>query len=718
MRIKTKNNLSFKARIAAAVIAFVLSMLCVMSLTIPASQLHFEKKIVYTDDLVAEITPANIKYFSNCNLVADGEISITGEDSHIVFSGFGTEIQAVKLNFNRPSENYYYATLYYDNGQEFAENKVERQYVFTGDECVVFEIPKTANKNLRIDIDENYTLKSIELHSKAPITTDVPIKVSAWKYIIAFLISLLIAVIFFFFDKYIYPVSEKIKNYYLRNYKNILIDALLILISVIVSIGIESILSHFVFGVSSTGVYFNGYRYFFIVCVLSYILLLIKHIKNGANTEKLFVVSMLAVGICMIICTPFGHICWDYDSHSKFVLTKSYIGDAYITAADDAIFTTKEFYLRKETALDNLTNIEYINSLGSRVVGIHSGTSTIAHFPTGLAVAVSRFLGFPYVTTIMFGRTANLIVYVLVCYFAMRKLKSGKIILATIAFFPTNLYLATNYSYDFWVTAFIFLGISYFISEIRQPRKQISVKDTVIMNAAFILACIPKQIYMPIMILPLFMRKDWKNKPQRKKYYLICLAMIAFMLTLLVVRAFSSVTGGGDTRGGSGVNSMGQFSFILSEPFHYAKILLNFLKTYLSIGQMNKYINSFSYLGEGVAEWVFIIMLMFATLTDKDENERFKGMNLLRIVNIILFFGLICLVATSMYISFTEVRNETIAGCQARYITPLLFPLLIFIANPGIKLKLKNKIYNTTSLVILSSAVFIDIGYVFLPKIM
>ena len=221
MRIKTKNNLSFKARIAAAVIAFVLSMLCVMSLTIPASQLHFEKKIVYTDDLVAEITPANIKYFSNCNLVADGEISITGEDSHIVFSGFGTEIQAVKLNFNRPSENDYYASLYYDNGQEFAENKVERKYVFTGDECVVFEVPKTANKNLRIDIDENYTLKSIELHSKAPITTDVPIKVSAWKYIIAFLISLLIAVIFFFFDKYIYPVSEKIKNYYLRNYKNI-----------------------------------------------------------------------------------------------------------------------------------------------------------------------------------------------------------------------------------------------------------------------------------------------------------------------------------------------------------------------------------------------------------------------------------------------------------------------------------------------------------------
>jgi len=282
------------------------------------------------------------------------------------------------------------------------------------------------------------------------------------------------------------------------------------------------------------------------------------------------------------------------------------------------------------------------------------------------------------------------------------------------------MFLITNYSYDAWVTVFIFLGVAYFVSEIQQPDKSISAMDTFIMCLSLILACLPKQIYMPIMIIPFFMYKRWKNKSERNKYYIICFLMTALMFALLIIRAFSSVTSGGDTRGGSGVNSMEQLKFILGEPFNYAKILLKFLGEYLSINSMKAYTNFYAYMGFGTqtVTWIFIISIMFTTLTDKNEFDKFKGKQLLRIINILIFIGLAALVATSLYISFTPVRSETIAGCQPRYIIPLLFPLLTVLTNPGIVLKIKRQIYDISILSALSVAAFWDIGYVLLSKLM
>lgn len=700
--------------------AFALMLLVMLSLFIPASHLYIQKCVAKKDDIVETVTQNGIIAHNDCTIDSNGNISVTGNDAYIVFSGFNAEIQTIKLNFAKPSEKGYYAVLFYDAGEGFTESKTEREFVYIGDDSVCFSIPKTKNASLRIDIDENYAFSNVELHSKQAEEVKIPISASSEKYIAAVGIALGLGILFFVIDAYVYPMSQKAKEYYLTHYKGIFLTLLIVLVSAIISIGVELLLGNFVFGKDSTGNIFNIYRYIFICGVLSAILFLIAQIKDRfKNTDKIFAILMLHVGIIMIFCSPFGHICWDFDSHAKFVLNQSYIGDAYITEADEKVITNDELYFSKETALDNQNNIELLNNGGSAVKGIISnGFSTIAHIPAAVIVAVGRFLGFSFVTNAMLGRIANLFVYVIVCYFAIRKLNSGKMILATIAFFPTNIFLATNYSYDFWVISFSMLGMSYFISEMQQPQKRISVFDTVVMNAAFILACIPKQIYMPIMILPFFMRKQWKNKNERKNYYIICVLMFMLMFVLLAIRAFSSVTGGGDTRGGSGVNSMGQVAFILREPLQYTKILLNFLKTYLSIGSMKGYINLFAYMGSGTAAWIFIAMIIITTLTDKTHIDKFKGKGLLRIVSIVLFFGLACLVSTSMYVAFTPVASESILGCQSRYLTPAIFPLLITIANPGIVFKIKKELYNTICLVILSGTVLYNIAFAFLPKLM
>lgn len=719
-KFTVKNNMPFWGRFIYAAILFAVVLLCAVSLLVPARQLHFEKCVPQTDDIIANVFADGVVYFNNCDISNNGEVTVTGGDAYFVIPGYEKEIRVVKLNFKIPSANEYYATLYYDDGGEFSQEKTVVHYVLEGDTDICFKIPASTNKNIRIDIDDEYTFESVELHSKAPDIIEIPITVSKWNYVSAILIALLISILFFFFDKYIFPVSEKIKNYYICNYKGILMNAIVLLCAVVVAIGVEYILGRFVFGVSSVGTHFNMYRYFFIACVLSAIMFLLRHIKCGSqNSEKLFVVLMLIMGICMILCSPFGHVIWDYETHSRFVLDQSYFGDVYITMADEIITTNEEFFYSKENIADNLRNIDYLNSVGDIVVRMRDGMkTTIAHIPAGLTSAVFRFMGFPYVTIVLLGRTANLCLYTLLCYCAMRKLKSGKMILTTIAFFPTNIFLATNYSYDWWLTSLVMLGVAYYMNEIQHPQKMPTAINTVIMCGAFILACIPKQIYMPIMILPFFMYKKWKDISAKKRYYLICVAMFIFMFVLLIIRSQKSITGGGDMRGGSEVNSMEQVRFILSKPLEYTKTLLKFLKTYLSIGSMKDYITNFAYLRSGGLSWLFIAILVITSLTDKCQNDSFKGLGLIRIVSIILFFGISCLIATSMYVAFTAVGSNVIAGCQGRYLTPLLFPLLVVIASPGIKLKIKKEIYNTIVLSVLSTTVFYNIGTVMLSKLM
>lgn len=719
-KFENKNNLSLAARIFSAVIVFLIALLCAVSVFVPAPQLHFEEYIPQNNDLIAKISHAQIVYTNSCEVSDKGDVTITGTDAHIVVPGYKKSVHAVKVNFKKASEIEFMATLYFDNGEEFnAVNSVSK-LVKQGDSYVCFKLPESVNQNIRIDIDNNYTLSNIELHSEMPDKVETKLPVSAKRCICAVLIAVFVGVCFFFFDMYVLPISQRIANYYSKNYKGILTILLLLLLGVLLSVGIEYLLGRFVFGMSSMGTYFNLYRYFFVVCVVSTIILFNYHIINGnKNSERLFAFLVFFVGLSMILCSPFGHICWDFDSHSKFAFEHTSYGDGYMTIADQDIFYNKGLENPLTNAQNNLDNIESVNEKGNIVVSAYKDKmNLVSHIPIGVAFAVSRFLGSSYVTASMVGRTTNLIIYVLLSYFAMKKLKSGKMILATIAFFPTNIFLATNYSYDFWVTSFIFVGISYYICELQQPLKPITALDTVIMCGAFILACMPKQVYMPIMILPLFMFKKWKSISEKKRYYLTCILMFIFMLVMLILQSGKTFEGGGDSRGGSSVNPTGQVEFIFGEPLNYTIKLLKFINNYLSFGNMRSYIVHFAYAGIGSGAVIFIALLMFTTLTDKCELDKFKSLNTVRIVNIGLFFALICLVATSLYVAYTPVGCETIEGCQPRYIIPLLLPLLLVIASPGAFQKIKGKWYNTAILFVLSATVYYNVATVLLGKLM
>ncbi len=715
-----KNDLNLGKRIAVAVIFFAIFLLCIASVTIPPSNYYIEKAETQENDVLFTLKSQDILSANGCEVDASGKISPIGEDPNIVFAIDNADAKSVKLKFAQPLEEGFECVLYYDIETDFSEEKSVRSTAFAGDKYLCYNLPDEEITNIRFDIDYAYVLDSVEFHLNAITTEQQPLSVNHTRYIFVGVASILFLIVFYLFDLFVYPVSKKLLEFISKNIKTFLVHILAICAAIALAVPTEFVLAKFIFKNGSLNSLFNPYRFFFIACVFSCIAVLVLHIKDKAKeTERLFVWLMVFAGIALILCAPFGHICWDYDSHSRFVLETSYIGDAYITGADRMTFLTEDFNPDRRFASENHALLAELNSKGNEVVGIQKGAeTTIAHIPTGVAYAVFRFLGFPYVLSIMAARFANLLVYTFVVFLAIKKVSSGKMLLATIAFFPTNIFLATTLSYDFWTVAFFMLGTAYYIEELKNRENTTTVKDAVIMCGAFMLGCLPKQIYMPIMLLPFFVFKNWKDKKARNRYLAVCILMFVLMFGLLLLRSFGEVSKGGDMRGGSDVSVLGQAAFILNNPLKYVSILFNFLKDYLSISGMKGYTIFFAYLGYGALGRVYLELILVTALTDKDKKDSFRGMHFTRLLNVLMFFGVIILVATSLYLSYTPVGLETINGCQPRYIVPLMIPLLFTIFNPGISFDFDKRIYNTVIMSILAFSFYYNVYAVTLQRLL
>lgn len=110
---------------------------------------------------------------------------------------------------------------------------------------------------------------------------------------------------------------------------------------------------------------------------------------------------------------------------------------------------------------------------------------------------------------------------------------------------------------------------------------------------------------------------------------------------------------------------------------------------------------------------LMVATLMVVTFTDKDQYDM-KVRTLPRVICYILSFGVLCLVATSMYIAFTAVGSDTVKGCQYRYIAPVLFPVLYCMGSGKIQNRIKREYYNG---IVLSICAFVSIHAVWVYAI-
>jgi uncharacterized membrane protein len=151
--------------------------------------------------------------------------------------------------------------------------------------------------------------------------------------------------------------------------------------------------------------------------------------------------------------------------------------------------------------------------------------------------------------------------------------------------------------------------------------------------------------------------------------------------------------GDGDLRGGETVSIYGQIQYILSDPVGFFKMILQFLKGYLSYTSLGDAITSFSYIGtNSSASYAFCLLLIIA-FADKSEHDLLTCTWRIRTLIWTSVLASVVALAAVFYMAFTPVGFDTVNGCQQRYLIPLIFPALFLIGSPRIRNKMNRLLY-------------------------
>ena len=686
-----------------------------IALTKPNSK-NYEYVIDDPDDrIVAVLTAADIAEFHDCHL--DGESTVIPSHSwdfpYIQFDGINQDFSCavLKLKDNVASVNIFFNS---EEGEAFLEKNNTTLLIQSGDDDAVYPSYPDISSKVRIGSFETFSFESLELHTAAPKLIETKNKTSPVLIVCCLLFGLagafavyLLDNRFCFSDKIIRTVSKQKKQ---------LISVLLGAAACTALALLTEYILYYIRLRSSAEAFYNPYEAVIVFSVLNiFAALFIFRKRIGKKPEGAFLCIMLTLCLLLVLLCPFGHVSWDDKLHYRWVLNASYLGPtSYVTEADRRIMAVAEDYKVKGGYAENAERIGNMNACYDSPVYTRDGTTTIAHAPDGLILALCRLADLSFSKAVTMSKLGSALVYCIVCYYAMRRLKSGKMILAVVAMFPTALFLASNFSYDYWVNCFSILGMAYFVGNLQEKNKPISIADTLIMCACFAIASLPKPVYAVLLVIPFFMTpKKIKNK---KQYYAICVSFLIILTLFLAFKSFTQIGGGGDSRGGDGVSTIGQIQYIIANPLVFVKTVLRLIATdFLSHKKAFFYTVSYAFTGTGKGSYIVIALMAFTAVTDKNKYDfRAYGWPI-RAMAIAVYFGTAFILAAAMYITFTPVGHNTVNGCQYRYIIPVTYPLLSLIGWGGLKNRIPGSIYNIAVMAIMSALNIYNIVLIMLP---
>ncbi len=452
--------------------------------------------------------------------------------------------------------------------------------------------------------------------------------------------------------------------------------------------------------------YINWMRVWAVLAFLAAIdALVIFRTVIARKAELGFAIIAAGVGIGMIIAMPLSRVGFDEESHFRSVFILSFEGQTtedgtlwdMLNVSDanhPAIYTGsyEEYndlydYLNEHANYYNIEDEEYRITPRST-----SSFATFGYVFMSFGVNVARMCHMGFANIYILARIINLITYIVLMTFAIRILKKGKMVLAVLALMPTNMFLASTITYDVAVTGFISLGLAFIINGFTETEKPVSWKQLILGLAFMGYGCLPKAVYAPLLLLPLFYSAD-RFKDSKTKLLMKLISAAGFVIAVSTAALPMLINGSGDPRGGN-TDGGSQISFILNNMGTYAGLLcssiINHLQQY-TIGPLT--LDNMYFLGIGRMTYILDVVLAYVIITHNHEGYTLRKNA--RIGLGVTIAASTALVWTIMYVVFTEVGiTSVINGVQGRYFIPLLFAGSLLFTNKHFKNNIRPEVYN------------------------
>jgi uncharacterized membrane protein len=455
-------------------------------------------------------------------------------------------------------------------------------------------------------------------------------------------------------------------------------------------------------------VFWNA-RFLLVFAGLLYVYLFLVH-REFFGKRPALVYSMLALvlGTVLIWSSHYALDSWDEQIHLNNVYVNSWIGH-HVDYYDAAMANIELRIPTGDTVEEEQWIGQWLDAHDQEVVlinpkKIYIDYTEIAYIPQIVGQFIGRSLGLHYTAYFFLGKFMNLLFCVAVVACAIHFSKYGKRILMCIGLVPTALFQFSCYTYDGFVLSLLMLGLSLFMTEYLSRGTE-NWKRIMVSLAAVVVGTFSKAVYIPLLAIYWLLPKDkFTSKKQRILFRGLVAAFILIMLATFVLPILTSTASGteisGDYRGGD-TSQTGQLKLIFSYPATYAGILLRSIGDNLAnffIGP--NVLTNFAYRGiySGIGFFVITLTLMFVYTHDYGVEQEALSLNNRKLTGMKLFqaflmFGTICLIWTALYLDFTAVGSDHIAGVSPRYYLPLLLPFSFLFINRKLKTTLQLTAY-------------------------
>ena len=413
---------------------------------------------------------------------------------------------------------------------------------------------------------------------------------------------------------------------------------------------------------------------------------------------------IVSVGLSVIICFPVTNfLTWDDEVHYGNANSFSYLTNAEITNSDRMI--VEQFYMGDGFSLDaslgkypidetrefNRGSVEQVvretdkNDIAEGIDRFNSfdsvALSKIAYIPSSIGLCLGRLLHLPFSIKFALGKIFNLLAYAVICGIAIRIAPCRKCLFTCIALFPSAVLMAASYSYDPCVISFSLLGTALLLKML-VSEEDISAKTFFGFLLSFAVGFAAKAIYFPLFGLALLIPANkYTSSKQRRILIGTAIFVCAIMILSFLTPYFSSVVNNiSDARGGTEVSTAGQTTGVLANPVGTIAVISNFVfGSMLTPAFLNSISTNMAYLGDvsNLFPWLSYLPIMLFEAICIIDNEKVTKIKLSRcgiVWSLFLVLATCYLVALALYIAFTGVGSQTVAGVQARYLIPLLIP--------------------------------------------
>ena len=470
----------------------------------------------------------------------------------------------------------------------------------------------------------------------------------------------------------------------------------------------------------------NKYRVLFVVCLLALLYVMIFEKKFVQKVEWYFLCFSLVFGLLVIIYAQPTYNAWDEEVHFQNVYSIASGKHVKWSEATQAIIdkktpscNTKAEYAELRVAM-NEKGREVLH-LETKETGVVS-YSFLAYIPMAVMMKIGMLLNLSFSNMYMLGKIGNLLFYVAIMFLAIRLAKKKKLFLVFIAMMPTSIYLAASYSYDAVVFACVTLGSVLWCNEMFYSQKKYQAVNMVSSIFLFSVGCLSKAVYIPLILVMLLLPRVQKMKKKYKVIFWIgILTILGLVLMTFVLPVFSNtiagnVSFGGDSRGGD-TSVVRQILSMIQHPWDTIKLLVTDILRFDNFRNLgdpsssNYFVGNLMFLNFGALgvlshKWVMLLLpVLLLTLIYRDKQDSVISYSFLyRLFIILVIIITVILIWVALYLSFTPVGVESIAGVQARYYLPLLYLIALLVTNKKVYIQISGE--SVSKLVLLSANIF------------